>query len=69
MEKVAGRCFVFLCVEKVRKRCGMGHSFDSRKVMVYFEVFSQAIPNLFTPGIITSTRCAPASNGDQAVRQ
>jgi hypothetical protein len=21
------------------------------------EVFSQAIPNLFTPGIITSTRC------------
>jgi len=55
---------VFLCVEKVWKKCAIGpFNCQCKNHGLLYEyltlevISSQAIPGLFTPGIVTSTRC------------
>ena len=60
------RCFVFLCwwKKKGKVRNSLFNRWWKKSwiINMYYltveTVFSQAIPNLFVPGIATSTRCA-----------
>ena len=55
-------CFVLLRGGKVTEKVRNGHLIGSTSGRGLFPIISQAIPNLFTPEIVTSIRCAPPPN-------